>query len=1155
MRETSGRSKDCLWSSKTEFCCTENATMKSKRLFQSLILLALIFTSLGSNQPVSASTDSVDQLDAVVIDRNLDYWDNNYLGYASSSIYENWRLGLAESHNFIVTVTPFIGDLNPLLILLDADGNELMRGIGTITSAQPAGDYSILVQPQTGAGFYFLLLQDVDQTQPLTTVLIAPSSLNLSETAVATVSLNNVPAEGFTSAEFTCLYDSSVVGVSNIVVPNRFGPDPAVAINGPQNNSFIVAIAGSRGDKATTSGTAFTFDLKGLQAGQSAIECTSRVSKGDKVLVELPSIGSRLTVLGNAPTSTTTVPMRITLDPGQTTASRIGIINPNETIRYLLNAAQGQVLSLNLTAPANEIAIGVNGPTGLVLKPLDASLTWSTTVTTDGDHTITLMALTGASSKSYTLQVSLTPPAATATPTATPTLGPTLCDKVQLIADITVPDGTVFSPGATFTKAWRLKNVGSCTWTTSYQLVFFSGELMGAVSPASFSQNVAPGQTVDISINMTAPSAPGSYRGYWMFENANGALFGMGAQADKPWWVDIRVAGATATPTFVPTPCDKAEFIADVNVPPGTVMSPGAQFTKTWRLKNVSTCTWTLSYRLAFFGGDQMGAPSSIQVPVNVAPGQMIDLSLNLTAPSSPGSYRGYWIFQNSTGFPFGVGPQGDQPVYVDIVVASGTVTPTGTQPSSILSLTKSASSQTYSAPDQTITYTFTITNTGTTALGPAQFIITDNKLGAPFNCGPADATLAPSQSLSCSMDYKTTSADMALPNIINSATAAGAGQISRVATIVVTNLVAPATPTPSVTPGGPSATPVPGTVYDFATNACEATWYTGAGQLTQCPGTDGDAKGFVLKVSNPKLESGVTDPRPGILTFPQDVQNGYIQGFYPPFHVQNGDRFRSTIGCEFGATSCYLAFRLDYELGDTIRTFWGPFLERYDGKHYSIDVDLSPLAGEDVRFILTVLSAGVATGDRALWVGPIIYRADSISTPTSEVSLTPTLDASPTGTLTSTLESTPTDFTGTPMPAVGLITGKVFASKLVRIEAYNANHNLVGAGWVDPDGSFAFSAPSETDIVIAMANGFLSAQRSVTITDGSTTTLPTITLLAGDIDGNNVIDPFDVLTIGMNYNMTSPSVADLNNDGIINVLDLELLARNYRKTGPVDWQ
>ena len=89
---------------------------------------------------------------------------------------------------------------------------------------------------------------------------------------------------------------------------------------------------------------------------------------------------------------------------------------------------------------------------------------------------------------------------------------------------------------------------------------------------------------------------------------------------------------------------------------------------------------------------------------------------------------------------------------------------------------------------------------------------------------------------------------------------------------------------------------------------------------------------------------------------------------------------------------------------------------------------------------------------------------------------------------------------------------------------------------------------------MFATASGYLSAQGSVTLTSGSSSALTAISLPAGDIDNNNVIDQFDALTIGMNYNSASPAAADLNNDAIINVLDLELLARNYRLTGPVAW-
>jgi hypothetical protein len=120
----------------------------------------------------------------------------------------------------------------------------------------------------------------------------------------------------------------------------------------------------------------------------------------------------------------------------------------------------------------------------------------------------------------------------------------------------------------------------------------------------------------------------------------------------------------------------------------------------------------------------------------------------------------------------------------------------------------------------------------------------------------------------------------------------------------------------------------------------------------------------------------------------------------------------------------------------------------------------------------------------------------------------------------------------------------------------YDASNTVVASIPANPDGTFSLTAPAGIYKVMATASGFLSAQKdSVTITSGNATTLPTINLLAGDIDNNNVIDAFDAMTIGMNYNTITPSAADLNNDGIINILDLELVARNYLKTGPVAWQ
>jgi LysM repeat protein len=151
----------------------------------------------------------------------------------------------------------------------------------------------------------------------------------------------------------------------------------------------------------------------GLVVGKQAKIPTN--SAGGSAVVVTPGPGVTFT-----PTGTGTAPMRITFDPGSTTASRIGVINPNERLQYIVTAAAGQVLTINLTAPPNEVSIGVNNPNGLALKTPDSMYTWSATIATAGDHTINLASLTGNTSKSYTLTVSLTN-AATAGPTATST--------------------------------------------------------------------------------------------------------------------------------------------------------------------------------------------------------------------------------------------------------------------------------------------------------------------------------------------------------------------------------------------------------------------------------------------------------------------------------------------------------------------------------------------------------------------------------------------------------------------------------------------------------------------------------------------------------------------------------------------------------------
>ena len=168
-------------------------------------------------------------------------------------------------------------------------------------------------------------------------------------------------------------------------------------------------------------------------------------------------------------------------------------------------------------------------------------------------------------------QLALTPPTATASRTPPPSLAPptsastspvpgtggTLpaggtptCDSSVYVSDITVPDGTVMTPGQTFVKTWALRNNGTCPWTTSYKLAFVGGDAMGGTS-APLAAAVPPGQQANVSITLTAPATAGDYTGSWELQNASGAFFG------NIITVVIKVSGAGgagSTPEATSTP-------------------------------------------------------------------------------------------------------------------------------------------------------------------------------------------------------------------------------------------------------------------------------------------------------------------------------------------------------------------------------------------------------------------------------------------------------------------------------------------------------------------------------------------------------------------------------------------------------------------------
>ncbi len=296
----------------------------------------------------------------------------------------------------------------------------------------------------------------------------------------------------------------------------------------------------------------------------------------------------------------------------------------------------------------------------------------------------------------------------------------------------------------------------------------------------------------------------------------------------------------TQTPTAVPVvPCDWIGFVKDVTAPDGTVYGPDEDFRKTWRLKNKGTCTWSKDYDLVYVSGDRMTGDNVTALKTAVKPGETIDLSIELTAPLEVGKHTGYWALRNAEGVIFGMGPEADEAFWVTVRVEKR-------------------------------------------------------------------------KQLKLS--------------------------------------------------------------YDLAPEYCAASWVSAAGSIN-CPTEEYDVSGFVQLQDAPVMEGGRAENEPGLWVIPEGVTNGYLSGRFPPFKIESGDRFRTVIACLEDNQACDVEFRLEYRIGDGDTKTLGKWREAYEGKYTIVDLDLTPLAGKDVQFILTIRALDEYNQDSGLWLRPSIWR------------------------------------------------------------------------------------------------------------------------------------------------------------------------------------
>jgi putative hemolysin len=213
--------------------------------------------------------------------------------------------------------------------------------------------------------------------EPNVLTSITPSNIQVGDTSQLTISLNNIPAQGYTSTEFTCMYNPAFVEVSNISVGNLFGSDAVSGISGPQNGSFILAVAGSNGRKASESGIVFSFNAKGLQAGQTNVECKARVSEGLHVLQSIGSLPSTMTIAGITPT-VANMPTFASIT-GQVLASKlvtIRLYNPDNSIAATGTANPDGTFNITIPGGTYTIVASAEGFLGAQgsLTPVNGSI-------------------------------------------------------------------------------------------------------------------------------------------------------------------------------------------------------------------------------------------------------------------------------------------------------------------------------------------------------------------------------------------------------------------------------------------------------------------------------------------------------------------------------------------------------------------------------------------------------------------------------------------------------------------------------------------------------------------------------------------------------------------------------------------------------------
>jgi len=225
-------------------------------------------------------------------------------------------------------------------------------------------------------------------------------------------------------------------------------------------------------------------------------------------------------------------------------------------------------------------------------------------------------------------------------------------DGMKFIADVSYGDNNMqnppyVKPGDGFVKTWRVQNTGTCTWTPNYQLVYAYGNLTSAQmsgQPVNVPANVAPSQTVDVSVTLIAPHEQATYQGFWQLENDKGQLFGQAI------WVAITTSTVTMTNTPAATVQPTGNSCVVLVTAPRSSVTVRSKFDTIWTVQNISGNDWlsdSVDYK--YVSGTKMQQKDLYDFTQNIKDGESGKFTVSMLAPNEPGTYNTTWAIASGS--------------------------------------------------------------------------------------------------------------------------------------------------------------------------------------------------------------------------------------------------------------------------------------------------------------------------------------------------------------------------------------------------------------------------------------------------------------------------------------------------------------------------